>query len=259
MSAPPPEPKLPNLDAENPRTPLVRRVKEALTALPGYFTSTTNIEGIEANDLFALNSMLGTTIEVQVVQTLNRIRDVWDPDDSWPLYRFERQAQTFPDVLLRRQLDSGDFEVALGIELKGWYVLSKEAEPSFRYTATPDACTDWDLLVVVPWHLSNVLSGVPRVDSPGLWPARYAAEYRNHWWQHIRQTTQSRDIHSPHVPVPYKQRMNTADRPERDGGGNFGRIARIGIMNDWTEDVLRRPLAGIPTQKWIGFLGDSSQ
>jgi len=45
------------------------RVKEALMALPGYFNSTTNIEGIDASDLFALNTMLGTTIEVQVVNT----------------------------------------------------------------------------------------------------------------------------------------------------------------------------------------------
>ena len=53
-------------------------------ALPGYFNSTANIEGIDASDLFALNTMLGTTIEVQVVRTLNRIRDVWDPDDDGP-------------------------------------------------------------------------------------------------------------------------------------------------------------------------------
>ena len=86
---------------------------------------TSNIEGIDASDLFALNTMLGTTIEVQVVKTLNRIRDVWDPHDEWPLHRFDRQAQT-PE--LRRRLIL--FDVALGIELKGWY-LSKEAEPSF--------------------------------------------------------------------------------------------------------------------------------
>ena len=155
---------------------------------------------------------------MQVVSTLNRIRDVWDPDDEWPLYRFDRQAQTFPDVLLRRQLDSGDFDVALGIELKGWYVLSKEAVPSFRYTVTPAACTEWDLLTVVPWFLSNVLSGVPRVDSPGLWSARYAAEYRNYWWQHSRDTKQSRAIESPAVDAPYRQRSNTSDRPAYDGG-----------------------------------------
>ena len=66
-----------------------------------------------------MNTLLATTTEVQVVETLNRIRDVWDPKNKWPLYRFDRQAQTFPDVLLRKQLDSGDFDVALGIELKG--------------------------------------------------------------------------------------------------------------------------------------------
>ena len=254
MTAPIPEPIAPTPDPDDPRTLLTGRVKEALLALPGYFNSTTNIEGIDASDLFALNTMLGTTIEVQVVKTLNRIRDVWDPHDEWPLHRFDRQAQTFPDVLLRRQLDSGDFDVALGIELKGWYVLSKEAEPSFRYTVTPAACTDWDLLAVVPWHLSNVLLGVPRVDSPGLWSAKHAAEYRNYWWQHIRDTQRSRAIEAPTVDAPYRQRSNTSDRPTYDRGGNFGRIARIGIMNDWTKDVLTRPVAGIVVREWIDFL-----
>lgn len=232
----------------------MQRVKEALLALPGYFNSSTNIEGINATDLFALNTMLGATIEVQVVHTLNRIRDVWDPDDDWPLHRFERQAQTFPDVLLRRRLDSGDFDVALGIELKGWYVLAKEAEPSFRYTVTPAACTQWDLLAVIPWHLSNVVSGIPRVDSPGLWSARHAAEYRNYWWEQIRDTQADRAIMSPEVAAPYRQRKNTSDKPAYDGGSNFGRIARVGIMNDWIADTLSRPLAGIPTKSWIEFL-----
>ncbi len=258
MTAPPAAPTAPIPGPADPRTPLMDRVKEALMALPGYFNSTTNIEGIDASDLFALNTMLGTTIEVQVVNTLNRIRDVWDPDDEWPLHRFDRQAQTFPDVLLRRQLDSGDFDVALGIELKGWYVLSKEAEPSFRYTVTPAACTDWDLLAVVPWHLSNVLSGVPRVDSPGIWSARHAAEYRNHWWQHIRDTEADRAIHSPEVKAPHRQRSSTSDKPAYDGGGNFGRIARVGIMNNWTKEILNRHLAGIPTQGWIEFLKSQS-
>ena len=226
-------------------------------ALPGYFNSTTNIEGIDASDLFALNTMLGTTIEVQVVRTLNRIRDVWDPNDEWPLYRFDRQAQTFPDVLLRKQLDDGDFDVALGIELKGWYVLAKEAQPSFRYTVTPKACTEWDLLAVVPWHLSNVLAGIPRVDSPGLWSAKYAAEYRNYWWQNVRRSRSNTDIVSPAVEAPYQQRNHTSDKPAYDGGGNFGRIARIGVMNDWTDDILSHPLAGIPAQRWIEFLRQS--
>lgn len=31
----------------------------------------------------------------------------------------------------------------MGIELKGWHVLAKEREPSFRYKVTPAACSPW--------------------------------------------------------------------------------------------------------------------
>ena len=232
----------------------MERVSEAVLAMPSYFSSPTNIEGLAATDLFVLNTVLGATIEVQVVETLNRMRDVWDPDDQWPLYGFERQAQTFPDVLLRRRTSAGGYEVALGVELKGWYILAKEGVPSFRYTVTPDACTDWDLLIVVPWRLSNVLSGVPRISAPGVWSARHAGDMRNHWWQHVRRTSGNRTIRSPESVTPYMPRDNTSDKPAYDGGGNFGRIARIGMMDDWVNETRRQPLAGIPAQDWIAFI-----
>ncbi len=232
----------------------MERVTEAVLAMPSYFSSPTNIEGLAATDLFVLNTVLGATIEVQVVETLNRMRDVWDPDDQWPLYGFERQAQTFPDVLLRRRTAAGGYEVALGVELKGWYILAKEGVPSFRYTVTPGACTDWDLLIVVPWRLSNVLSGVPRISAPGVWSARHAADMRNHWWRHVRKTSGDRAIRSPESVTPYMPRDNTSDKPAYDGGGNFGRIARIGIMDDWVAETRRQPLAGIPAQDWIAFI-----
>lgn len=230
------------------------RVREAILALPGYFDSETNIEGVAATDLFALNTVLGATIEVQVVGTLNRMRDVWDPVDDWPLYNFERQAQTFPDVLLRRRLGTGGHEVALGVELKGWYLLAKEGEPSFRYAVTSSACTDWDLLVVVPWHLGNVLAGKPQVGAPGVWSARHAAAYRNYWWQHVRRSKTDSFIESPDVAAPYTTRDNTSDKAVSDHGGNFGRIARTGMMTEWIEATLHRPLAGIPARDWIEFL-----
>ena len=231
----------------------MNRVQIALLALPGYFTSITNIEGLAATDLFALNTLLSATIEVEVVNTLNRIRDVWDPENEWSLYRFERQAQSFPDVILRKDASSVE-HIALGVELKGWYILAKEGEPSFRYRVTPDACTDWDLLVVVPWHLSNVLSGTPRVSTPGCWSARYAAEYRNYWWQQVRRTNKDRSIRSPESVTPYTGRENTSDKPVTDSGGNFGRIARIGIMDRWIKQIVGEPLAGIPAKDWIVFL-----
>ena len=32
--------------------------------------------------------------------------------------------------------------IAMGIELKGWYLLSKEGVGSFRFQVTPAACSD---------------------------------------------------------------------------------------------------------------------
>lgn len=244
----------PELDPRDPRTELMRNVRNALAALPIHFQSVTNMEGLDATDLFALNTVLGATIEVQVVEALNRMREVWDPRDEWPLYQFERQAQTFPDVLLRRRAADTADDIALGIELKGWYLLAKESEPSFRYRVTAAACSDWDLLAVVPWCLSNVLAGQPRVWTPGIWSARYAAEYRNHWWQHIRDARSDTAIRTPDGATPYSGRDHTVDQAVADGGSNFGRIARIGIMNDWTETTIRKPLAGIPVRDWITFL-----
>ena len=39
------------------------RVKDALRALPDYFDSETNIEGMLATDIFSLNTPLAATIE----------------------------------------------------------------------------------------------------------------------------------------------------------------------------------------------------
>ena len=254
-------PRRHDLSGDRKLETLVRNVRKALSALPAYFRTSTRIEGLDAGDLFNLNSVLGATIEVQVVDSLNRIRQVWDPDGRWPRHHFVRSAQTFPDVRLAAHAGDEDRnpDVALGIELKGWYLLSKEKEPSFRYRVTPRACAPQDLLVVVPWHLKNVLSGEPVVHEPYIEQARYAAEFRNWWWTNERQTRDSppqRQIVPPegevgHYPAP-KARID--DQPAKDGGGNFGRIARIPpLMDDYTSSLRAQPIAGIPAEHWISF------
>lgn len=232
---------------------LRERVEEALYALPGHFRSATNIEGIQATDLFALNTMLAATIEARVVETLNWMRQVWDPDGCWTAYSFERQAQTFPDVRLVSRGNSLD--TALGIELKGWYLLAKEGMPSLRFTVNPSACGPHDLIAVVPWYLSNVLSGVPTVLPPWVYSAREAAEYRNHWWKDIRITTADPGIiHPPHPVRPYPGKSDhVVDKPVSDRGGNFGRLARTGLMDDFLQASRRRLIAGIAAEHWIQF------
>lgn len=233
------------------------RVREALFALPTYFRSDTSIEGILATDIFTLNAAFGATIEDQVVSTLNRMRDVWDPDEKFMYHRFVRQPQTFPDVLLKRdanRTDENQSEILLGIELKSWYLLAKEGEPSFRFQVTPAACAKQDLIVVIPWALNNVISGYPKIFSPYVELAKYAAEYRNYWWESIRKTESSTEIVSPQNVSPYPQKSDEiADKPVYDGGNNFGRFARTGIMDNYLEIAKRESLCGIGAEHWLNF------
>jgi hypothetical protein len=253
-SVPAPEPYEP--DPAHKTTKLYKNVIEAINALPFYFASPINIEGLDAGDLFQLNTLLGGAIEVQTVDTLNRIRSVWDPDDEWQDYGFKRFSQTFPDVRLVRGDNS---KPILGIELKGWYLLSKEAEPSFRYQATAAASSDWDLIVCVPWTLSNVLSGSPKILKPYVEQAKYAAHMRTYYWQHLRggdATARDSGIRVPEGVTPYAAAGTaTSDKAIQDSGGNFGRLARIkGLMSEWKTELLGSAVSGIPARYWIDFL-----
>ena len=253
---PPPNPAEPVDSWEHYQ--LYRSVIDALYAVPARFTSRTFIEGIAATDLQTLNTVLGATIEEQVVATLNLMRPVWDPGEQYLRFSFQRQAQVFPDVLLKA--DRNGQEIVLGIELKGWYLLSKEEMPNFRFQVTAGACADADLIVVVPWSLSNVLSGVPVTYKPFVTQTRYAAEYRNYWWANVRNTRTDTSITIPEGVNPYPAKSDpVTDRPARDGGGNFGRLARTGIMDEYIAEMLRLPLSGIPAKSWIDFLKQFEQ
>lgn len=235
---------------------LYRNVKEALFSIPTYFHTDTVIEGISATDIFTLNSALGATIESQVVATLNRMRPVWDPEDQYSLYGFVRQSQTFPDVLLRKSstVEADGADIIMGVELKGWYLLAKEREPSFRFQVTPSVCSVQDLIVIVPWVLSNVISGTPRIFTPYVESARYAAEYRNYHWSTLRSTKSSRKIISPKGVSPYPLKSDPiADKPEKDAGGNFGRFSRTGIMDHYLARILQEELCGICAEQWLDF------
>lgn len=230
---------------------LWKRVCEAILALPIHFKSQTVIEGMLATDIFTLNSALGATIEEQVVATLNALRPAWDPDKKYQTLGFVRQTQTFPDVLLRKRTDGQ--EIILGIELKGWYILAKEGEPSFRFTANAKACNPWDLIVVVPWALSNVLAGSPIVYPVFIDLACYTAEQRNYYWQYEREATGRRDITLAAGATTYPVKSDKISDKAEDPGGNFGRLARYGIMEEFVKATMRTPVRGVPAIEWLAF------
>jgi hypothetical protein len=231
---------------------LYRSVREAIATLPVYFRTETHISGVMATDLHTLNTVLGATIEEQVVRTLNLIRTTWDPDGRYALYSFVRQPQTFPDVRLRK---ASAEETLMGVELKGWYLLAKEGEPSLRFQATAAACTPQDLIVVVPWVLGNVISGSPILFEPFLESARYAADFRNYHWQFVRKTAQDATIEIPRHAQPYPSKADQIlDKPRSDSGGNFGRLARTGMMDAYMAKLNEVSLCGIKTAFWREFL-----
>ena len=221
-----------------PHKRLWRGVIDALKALPAHFHSDTFIEGVNATDVFTLNSALGATIENQVVETLNTIRSVWDPDNDYGTYLFVRQPQSFPDVVLKNLSDETAKPI-MGIELKGWYLLAKEAEPSLRFQQTGAACAEADVIMVVPWVLNSVISGRPRIYSPYIESAKYAAAYRNWHWKQMRGVGEAAEIRVPSGAEPYPRKADaTNDQPKSDKGGNFGRIARTGLMDGCKGNVL---------------------
>jgi hypothetical protein len=230
-------------------------VRNAIVALPSEFAFANPIAGVNATDLFGLNALLGSAIEVEVVHTLNKLRDLWDTDGEWHGYRFERSSQAFPDVRLVRRDGSG-VDIALGIELKGWWLFAKEGEPSLRYQVTPSACAPHDLVCIVPWYLSNAVSGIAEAIEPWIESAQYAAEWRDHWWCHVRETHDDPGIQHPTGAGPYPGKADlVAAKPNYDGGGNFGRLSRARpLLDDFIARSMSYKVLGIPAADWVWFL-----
>ena len=231
---------------------LWKRVRNAVFATSHHFSTATNVEGLLASDIFTLNAPLSATIEESVVGTLNALRPIWDVTAEYQTFAFVRQAQTFPDVVLRA-VDNGDDKL-MGIELKSWYLLAKEKHPTYRFTATAAACNPWDLLVVVPWVLSNVLSGTPILFRPFVRSAVYCAEMRNYYWQHIRTSKADKSIKTPSNIQPFPlSRAQISDKATKDSGGNFGRLARYGIMDEYMKMMLAEKVRGVTVDDWVEF------
>lgn len=258
----PPNTTLPNPPAKTggpdcswPYRKLYENVIKTLYALPEEFRTSLRISDFRATDIFTLNSALGASIEDAVVNGLNSLREVWDPEGSFSLYRFERQAQAFPDVRLVTEAPDEE-SIIMGIELKGWFALSKEGEPTFRYTVTPSACAAADLLVVYPWVLSDVVAGSPKLLRPFVGEARYAAELRNYYWQTMRagKGGNGNIIQATHqTPYPAVKTDQCSDRAADDGGGNFGRVARYGLLDEFVKSTEKQEVSGIPVRAWLTF------
>ena len=232
------------------------RVKEVLFALPSYFRMEGSMPNIPASDLHSANTFLGAAIEEHIPVALNLMRSTWDPESKYADCLFRRQPQTFPDVPFRRERTEGS-ETLFGIEVKSWYVLAKEMEPSFRLDANREFCAPADLVVIYPWAFSAAVSGTPRLFRPLVLSARKAARLRNEFWKHKATSDEWAEIRVPdQVPSFYptkNDRIN--DVAPRDNSKNFGRVARSGVWDAPIGRLLREEsIAGIPLLAWHKFL-----
>lgn len=241
------------------RADLIEKLRNVVfPSLPAECTIENTYSGILATDLFSLNTLLGSMIENKVVTFLNAHRHLWDSGE-WNEYHFIRSNESFPDVRLVKK--NGNHDIVLGIELKSWFILSKEGEPSFRYRTASEACDRGDLLCIIPWYLSDAVCGHPVLATPWTFSAKAAAEATKRYWIYVRQTDKpmtftQRNLEVPDGIKPYmvNARDKTNYKPVNDGGNNFGRLARTGIMSDFVDETLLTDILGIPANNWRLFL-----
>lgn len=239
---------------------LYDNVVKAMYALPEEFSTSIELRDFRATDIFTLNGALGASIEDAVVRGLNKLREVWDPKGSYSLYRFERQAQAFPDVRLVSD-DPNLKSPLMGIELKGWFAIAKEGEPTFRYQITVDACAPQDLLVVYPWVLSDVVAGTPKLLRPFVDQAKFAAQLRNFYWHQMRAAEggEPRILLADHrTPYPSSKVDQCSDKAVHDTGDNFGRVSRYGLMDEFVTSTGKQLASGIPVEAWVKFFSHFS-
>ena len=232
------------------------RIRETLYSLPSSFKMEGHFPTIPASDLHSANTLLGAAIEEHIPVSLNQMRATWDPSGEYGECIFKRQPQTFPDVLFRKELEGGS-EPVFGIEIKSWYILAKEMEPSFRFYVNQKFCHPADLCVVYPWAFSAGVSGTPKLFRPLVIGARKAARIRNEWWVYRAKTEGEKTIAGPEGEGRFHaskaDRIN--DSSPHDSGNNFGRLARTGIWDAEIRRVLREEhIAGIPLLGWHAFL-----
>jgi hypothetical protein len=120
---------------------------------------------------------------------------------------------------------------------------------------TPNACGPADLLVVFPWILDEIVSGRPKLLQPFVGEARFAAEHRNHYWSVLRGVTgTAAEVIPARHQAPYPKKGDKFnDSASSDSGGNFGRVARGGIMQEFIGGLMQQPAAGIPLGAWQRF------
>ena len=89
--------------------------------------------------------------------------------------------------------------------------------------------------------------------------AQYCAQKRNDYWQHERAAAGDTGIKIASGVTPYPLKSdNISDKANSDSGGNFGRLARCGLMDDYIDTMRGTLIRGIAVNDWLTFFKDHS-
>jgi hypothetical protein len=98
MTTNPPEKKTPDHNWEHLK--VWETTRALLLSVPNYFQTDLLIRGVNATEIFSIGPVFSSILESQIIETLNRLRNVWDKDGKYSSFAFFRRSQAFPDVLL---------------------------------------------------------------------------------------------------------------------------------------------------------------
>lgn len=73
------------------------RIDDVIYSIPAHFETELLIKGINVTEIFSVGGAFASVVENQVVNILNSLRNIWDPDSEYADYAFVRQSQTFPE------------------------------------------------------------------------------------------------------------------------------------------------------------------
>ena len=66
------------------------KINELIRTLPNFFQCQIVVKGINATDVYAVGSLFSSAIESSLVEGLNKMRNIWDPENQYLSFAFKR-------------------------------------------------------------------------------------------------------------------------------------------------------------------------
>jgi hypothetical protein len=117
------------------------------------------------------NNYIGQGIEELIAKHLNSVFSGSD-------WKCIRNAVQFPDLYI---VNPQKKTLLLALEVKSWFVFAGD-DITARFEVAPNIIRPDVRLILFPWHMTNLISGVPRLLAPYIGSAKALAERRDQIW-----------------------------------------------------------------------------